>query len=148
MAKPAEAQDQRTSVVTMARPAEAQDQRSSVVTMAGLRPAPCGLRSALVTMVLAALTACATLAGAAGATCGAASDCQDSMQCLYAIGAGCDAQGHCGVAASECIPDASNLVLCGCPGAVTDLSCISSSAELTQPTATGLACVLDGGGDE
>jgi hypothetical protein len=98
---------------------------------------------------LCALTRCATSQGLPGSACSSPSDCQSGTKCLYPIGAGCDAGGHCGVASSQCLPGAADLVLCGCGGVPVDLSCISNSAVLEQPTATGEACSpsADGGSD-
>lgn len=86
------------------------------------------------------LTQCATTQGIPGASCSSSADCQSGTKCLYAIGAGCDAGGRCGVASSECLPGTADLILCGCGAAVLDLSCISNSAVLEQPSATGDAC--------
>jgi hypothetical protein len=103
--------------------------------------APAVLAIALASSIL---TQCATSQGAPGSACSAPSDCQSGTKCLWAIGAGCDAGGHCGVASSQCLPGAADLVLCGCGGVPVDFSCISSSAVLEQPTATGGACGADG----
>jgi hypothetical protein len=100
-------------------------------------------------VALFALSHCANSQGALGSACSSPSECQSGTKCLYAIGAGCDAGGRCGVAASQCLPGAADLVLCGCGGVPVNLSCISSSAVLEQPTATGEACSTsaDGGSD-
>jgi hypothetical protein len=112
--------------------------------------APRGIATATAMVVaLCALPRCASLQGTPGSACSSPSDCQSGTKCLYAIGAGCDAGGHCGVASSQCLPGAAGLVLCGCGGIPVDLSCISNSAVLEQPTATGEACSpsVDGGSD-
>jgi hypothetical protein len=101
---------------------------------------------AAVAVILA--TGCATKAGTPGSGCATSADCESGTKCLYAIGAGCDAGGHCGVASSECLQGTANLVLCGCGGAPIDLSCVSSSAVLERPTATGAACGVDAGDAE
>lgn len=97
---------------------------------------------------LAGAAACSQR-GAAGSACLSSGDCQTGLMCLYAIGAGCAAQGACDVPPNGCLPGASSLILCGCADAQVDLSCIGDNATLPQPTATGSSCigVTDAGED-
>ncbi len=57
-------------------------------------------------------------------------------------------KGQCGTLSGGCLPGADDLILCGCGGATIDVSCISASAALLQPTATGASCAGDGGLDD
>jgi hypothetical protein len=84
--------------------------------------------------------------GGAGSTCQSTPDCVDGLECLYALGSGCDAQGQCQIETHDCSGATAGLVVCGC-GAPLDTSCISSSLSLEQRTATGPACMSDGGQD-
>jgi hypothetical protein len=75
------------------------------------------------------------------------SQCEPGLECLFPLGAGCDAQGACGVSSNDCSGSAAGLVLCGCGDVPLDLTCVSSVAALTQRTATGAACATEGGAD-
>lgn len=90
-----------------------------------------------------ALGSCAPSSGAPGTACHSPGDCQTGLACLYPIGAGCGQPGACDVPPNGCLPNVSDLILCGCLDAQPDLSCIGNNATLSQPTATGSAC---GGG--
>jgi len=92
-----------------------------------------------VTGPTAAIGGCQSTGGP-GAACQSPGDCQSGLECLYAIGAGCDAQGACDVPPNGCLPGASTLVLCACADAQIDLACIGDNATLQQPTATGSVC--------
>ena len=83
----------------------------------------------------------------ADASCSASSDCETGLACLYALGSGCSAPGHCAIPARDCSGTSEGLVLCPCRGAALDLSCVPSSVVLTQRTATGAACAGDAGSD-
>lgn len=106
--------------------------------MLPLRALGCIVNAVLGTAAI--LSGCNPLAGAAGAACTSAGDCQRGLMCLYAIGGGCDEQGSCDVPPNGCLPGASTLILCGCGDAAVDLSCIGDNATLPQPTATGTLC--------
>ncbi len=95
---------------------------------------------------LAALALSCTGTLPAGAECSGSSECETGLTCLYALGAGCTASGHCVVPSSDCSGPSTGLSLCGC-GAPLDLTCIPSIAALPQRTATGMACVVDAGND-
>jgi hypothetical protein len=103
------------------------------------------LRAGLAGLVVAIL--CVSCAGSVppGASCTASSECETGLACLYPLGAGCSAAGQCAIPANDCSGGIPGLVACGCGGALLDLSCIPSSAALPQRTATGAACMLDGG---
>ena len=106
------------------------------------------VRLALVGLVgLVVATLCASCAGSVppGASCTASSECETGLACLYPLGAGCSAAGQCAIPANDCSGSIPGLIACGCGGALLDLSCIPSSAALPQRTATGAACMLDGG---
>jgi hypothetical protein len=107
-------------------------------------------RAAAVFAILAALGApLASCAGQvpSGSSCSSSSQCESGLTCLYALGAGCSAQGHCVIATTDCSGTTLGLSLCACGGATLDLTCIPTSAALSQQTATGAACGLDGGAD-
>ena len=100
--------------------------------------------------VLAALGApIASCAGQvpSGSSCTSSSQCEKGLTCLYALGSGCSAKGHCVIATTDCSGTAQGLSLCACGGATLDLACIPTSAALSQQTATGAACGLDSGAD-
>jgi hypothetical protein len=102
--------------------------------------------SAMAALVLGIATACAGSAPS-GAACSDSSQCETGLACLYALGAGCSASGQCVVPSSDCSGPTGDLSLCGCSGAVLDLTCIPSIAALPQRTATGPACAVDAGTD-
>jgi hypothetical protein len=100
--------------------------------------------------ILAALGApLASCAGQvpSGASCSSSGQCEKGLTCLYALGSGCSAKGHCVIATTDCNGSTQGLSLCACGGGTLDLTCIPTSAALSQQTATGAACVLDGGAD-
>lgn len=103
----------------------------------------------VVTAIVTAAVALSSCAGSApsGAACTDSSQCETGLACLYALGAGCTAAGHCVVSSNDCSGSAAGLSLCGCGGAALDLSCIPSVAALPQRTATGDACARDASAD-
>jgi hypothetical protein len=103
-----------------------------------------GVVTAIVTAFAA--TSCAGSVPS-GATCTDSSECETGLACLYTLGAGCTAAGHCVVPSSDCSGTAAGLSLCGCGGAPLDLTCIPSIIALPQRTASGGACARDAGGD-
>jgi hypothetical protein len=98
--------------------------------------------SAIVTVAVA--TSCAGSVPA-GASCMDSGECETGLACLYTLGAGCSVAGRCVVPSADCSGSAAGLSLCGCGGAPLDLTCIPSIAALSQRTATGGACAVDGG---
>ncbi len=103
-------------------------------------------RSALVAIATLGIAASCTGLTPAGGPCSASSECETGLACLYALGSGCGASGQCVVPSSDCSGSSVGLSLCGC-GAPLDLSCIPSIVALPQRTATGAACLADGGAD-
>ena len=99
-------------------------------------------------LAIVALLLWASCAGSvpSGASCTSSSVCETGLQCLYTLGAGCNASGRCVVPSTDCSGPSTGLSLCGC-GAPLDLSCIPSIFALPQRTATGAACIVDGGAD-
>jgi hypothetical protein len=97
-------------------------------------------------LALLALTEC-TGRGVAGATCSTDSECVNDLQCLFPIGAGCDAQGYCRLPSAGCLTGTQDLILCGCDTAPVDTTCIDQSAALPERTATGPECSTEAGSD-
>jgi hypothetical protein len=100
----------------------------------------------LVSGLPVALVLCVSCAGSvpAGASCNQASDCENGLACLYALGSGCDvAKGQCLVPTSDCSGSVSGVIACDC--ASIPVTCIPSSDALPVRTVTGPACATDGG---
>jgi len=101
------------------------------------------------TWVMAALAFAASLSACPGeeppdGPCSSSGDCQGGLQCLYPLGRGCSGKGQCDVPTTDCGGSAVGLVLCGC-GEAVDFSCVPATATLPVRTATGPACLADGG---
>jgi hypothetical protein len=96
--------------------------------------------------VLAAVVSC-TGTLPSGSPCTRSSGCETGLSCLYDVGSGCSASGHCVIPSSDCSGSATGLSLCGCNGAPLDMTCIPSTFALPQRTATGLECLVDAGAD-
>lgn len=107
------------------------------------------LRHVLAVFAAGALVLCISCTGTlpAGSSCSETSECETGLACLYDLGSGCSASGNCVVPSNDCSGPTTGLLLCSCNGAPLDLSCVPSIAALPQRTATGMACVMDGGQD-
>jgi hypothetical protein len=103
-------------------------------------------RGAGMAAALGAATSLAACPGEvpAGGSCLSSDECQSGLQCRFPLGSGCSGKGQCDVPTSDCGGSAAGLVLCACTD-VVDFSCIPASATLTVRTATGAACLSDGG---
>jgi hypothetical protein len=79
------------------------------------------------------------------ATCSATTDCSGGDVCLYTVGSGCSAQGHCGQR-EECVAQPTPITLCSCwSGVSLNLFC-SPENGVPEPTTNGACPVPDAGG--
>jgi hypothetical protein len=75
--------------------------------------------------------------GACTSSCTTGSDCGSGF-CLFAVGSGCDAVGHCG-SLETCVPQATPLSLCNCSNNQTLTPRCAANNELDERTTMG-AC--------